>query len=675
MLFSYNWLQGFFSKKLPKVQKLADLIVLHSFEVDEVRKVGKDWLLDIDVRPNRVSDCFSHLGMAQEIGTILNYKVKEIKPKIKEDKKQKVKDFVSIDVKNKKDCLRYTARVMTDIKVKPSPQWLKKRLELLGLQSINNIVDSLNYVMLELGQPLHAFDLEKITNQKLIIRKAKKGERITSLDNQKYKLDKEILTINDGQGPLAIAGIKGGEKARINKETKKIVIESANFDPVLIRKVSKKIDLKTDASWIFEHGIDPNLTEKAINRAVELIQELSKGKAISKTLDFYPQKRLPRVIGLKVEKVNSLLGLNISQKEMIKILKRANFKILDKMKGAIKVEIPTSRLDVKLPADLIEEIGRLYGYQNIPEEFPTGELSFPEKNPNIFWGDKVKDILKELGFSEIYNYSFINPEQANLFNYSEKDLISTKNPISAEYQYLRPSLIPNLIENVKVQLKDFDSFKTFELGKVFKKTKERRDLSGLIVGDQKEYFYELKGLIDNLFEKVGVTDYYFDNYQATPEESNINIWDIERAAEIKINNKEIGFLGYISKEILKKMGIKKDVIVFDINFDLLQKLMTEENEYQPISPYPTAVRDLSILVPHQVKVVEVLNIINRIGKELVVDVDLFDIYNEFSKNQKSLAFHIIYQSQEKTLSSKEIDRLHNKIVKKLEKNINWEVRK
>jgi phenylalanyl-tRNA synthetase beta chain len=330
---------------------------------------------------------------------------------------------------------------------------------------------------------------------------------------------------------------------------------------------------------------------------------------------------------------------------------------------------------VKLPADLIEEIGRLYGYQNIPEEFPTGELSFPEKNPNIFWGDKVKDILKELGFSEIYNYSFINPEQANLFNYSEKDLISTKNPISAEYQYLRPSLIPNLIENVKVQLKDFDSFKTFELGKVFKKTKERRDLSGLIVGDQKEYFYELKGLIDNLFEKVGVTDYYFDNYQATPEESNINIWDIERAAEIKINNKEIGFLGYISKEILKKMGIKKDVIVFDINFDLLQKLMTEENEYQPISPYPTAVRDLSILVPHQVKVVEVLNIINRIGKELVVDVDLFDIYNEFSKNQKSLAFHIIYQSQEKTLSSKEIDRLHNKIVKKLEKNINWEVRK
>ena len=258
MLFSYNWLQSLIEKKLPKPKKLAELLTMHSFEVEEVKKRGNDFVLDINVLPNRASDCFSFIGIARECATLLDVQYNNHSVKLVEDKKVKAKNFVSIDVKSKNDCPRYTAGVMIDIKVGPSPKWMQQRLSVCGLRPINNIVDIANYVMLETGQPLHAFDLDKIAEQKIIVRKAKKGENILTLDDQKYNLDKDILLIADKKGPLAIAGIKGGKRAEIDKKTKRIVLESANFNPKTIRSSSKKIKLKTDASWRFEHGIDPN---------------------------------------------------------------------------------------------------------------------------------------------------------------------------------------------------------------------------------------------------------------------------------------------------------------------------------------------------------------------------------------------------------------------------------
>ncbi len=676
MLFSYNWLQTFFNKKLPKVDKLAKLIVLHSFEVDEIITKEDDVLLDIDVRPNRGSDCLCHLGIAREIASILDFDLKDKEFDLKENKSQKTKDLIDVEIKDKKDCLRYTARTITNLKIKPSPRWMKDRLKSLGLQPINNVVDSLNYVMLETGQPLHAFDADKISDQKIIVRRAKEKEKVTSFDNKEYLLDEDVLIISDPKDPLGIAGVKGGNKAGITDSTKVIIIESANFDGTLIRKGSKKINLKTDASWVFEHGLDPNLTKKAIDRSAQLIQKLAKGKIASGVIDIYPRKKSPWNINLRVKNVQSLLGIDISQKKIVDLLERGHFKVLDEKKEVIKVEIPTFRLDVKLPADLIEEIGRLYGYQKIPERFPAGDLSFPERNVNIFWKDKTKDILKELKFTEIYNYSFINQTQADLFDYKKEELVETDNPISAEYQYLRPSLIPNLLENVKEGFKNFDRFQVFELGKIFKKSREKEALAGFIAQKKdSESFYNLKGIIDVLLEKLGISNYYYDTYEATPEESKMSIWNINKSAEIRINNKEVGFIGHISERILKSLNIKGKVVMFDIDFEILQELMTEENEYQPVSPYPTAVRDLSIIVPRKVKVIEVLNVINNTGKELINDVDLFDIYEKISDEKKSLAFHIVYQSQEKTLSSDEIDKLHNKIVENLENNINWEVRK
>ena len=705
MLFSYNWLQSFFKKKLPKPEKLAEILALHSFEVEEVKRVRKDWALDIDVLPNRAPDCFSHLGITREISAILNYKLGIGEWKLTEDKNLKAKDFVSVEVKPRQACPRYTARVITDVKVGPSPKWIRDRLEVCGLRPINNVVDIANYVMLETGQPLHAFDGEKLEGQKIIIRFAKEREKIVTLDEEKYDLDEDILVIADEKSPVAIAGIKGGKLPEIDNKTKIVVLESANFNPKVIRKGSKTIDLKTDASWRFEHGIDPNLTEIGINRAAFLIQKIAKGNVAKGLIDFYPKKVLPKRIRLDFDYVKSLLGREIPKKEIINILKRLDFKITGVRPLQIEVEVPTFRLDISIPEDLIEEIGRIYGYQRIKATFPTVSLIPPKRNLDIFWENVIKNILKEAGLTEVYNYSFVSPEQFSIFNsqfskvgkedksssspFAAARVIEVENPISEEQKYLRPSLIPNLLKNVQKNQKNFREIRIFELGKIFQAPRtEKRMLTGLITGDA---FYQMKGVIDSLLQKIGISNIWYDEFEATPEDSNppatlpskgrapskISIWHPKICAEIKVNHEEIGFLGEISQKILGDLEIEGKLVVFDIDFEKLQRLSSEETIYQPISRYPAAVRDIAVLVPPEVRVEEVLNKIETAAGILVRDVDLFDIYEgeELPEGKKNLAFHIIYQAKDRTLSSKEIDEIQDKIIKALEEELEWEVRK
>ncbi|MCP6718983.1 MAG: phenylalanine--tRNA ligase subunit beta [Patescibacteria group bacterium] len=675
MTFSYNWLQSFFKKQLPEPKKLAEALTMHSFQVEEVIKTGKDWLLDIDILPNRGPDCFSHLGIAREISAVLNIKLQFGGSKLKEQE-QKAKDLIEVKVNDKNDCLRYTVRVIDGVKVGYSPKWIRDRLRVLGLKSINNVVDIANYVMLETGQPLHAFDRAKISKQKITVRRAEKGERIITLDNERYSLDKDILIIADEKGPLAIAGIKGGKKAQIDKKTKTIVLESANFDPAVIRSGSKKIDLKTDASWRFEHGLDLDLTESAIDRAAYLIEELTGGKTYQGLIDFYPKKALPKKIKLYLGYVRSLLGVEISDSKINRILERLDFGIKKMKSGYIMVEVPTYRLDISIPEDLIEEIGRVYGYHKIHSVFPVSAIIPPEKNIDIFWEDMTKSILKEAGFTEVYSNSFINRNQAKIFNHSASNLIEVINPTSADYQYLRPSLIPNLLNNLKRNQKLFKDIKIFESGKIFKKekTKEKKALTGVISGDA---FYMAKGIVDLLLNKLGISGIWYDQYQPTPEESEISIWHSKKLAEIKVDQEEIGFLGEISSKITDQLKLEPKVVVFDFDFEKVLKLVSEEKEYRPISPYPSAVRDIAILVPRQVSVEQILNKIERLGGMLIKDIDLFDIYDgeELPEGKKNLAFHIIYQAEDRTLSSEEIDKVQNKIVKALEKESGWEIRK
>lgn len=510
MIFSYNWLRSFFNKKLPKPEELAEILTMHSFEVEEVKKAGKDWLLDIDVLPNRGPDCLSHIGIAREIAAIIKLKVKSEKLKVKvKSSKLNIKDFLSIDVKEPSLCSRYTARVITDVKVGESPRWMQERLKICGLRPINNIVDATNYVMLETGQPLHAFDFDKVKSveilnsksqilnkfkiqnskfqtKKIIIRKAKRGEKIITLDDEKYDLDKDILVIADlpaealakeGGEPLAIAGIKGGRKAEINNNTQTIILEAANFEMRTIRKARQKLKLQTEASLRFEHNLDPNLTEAAINRVAALIQEIAGGKVAQGLIDFDSKKVLPKKIKLDLSYAERLLGVKIPQKEIIKILKSLDFRIIQHPTSKIQhliIETPTFRRDISIPEDLIEEIGRLYGYDKIKPVLPEAFLIPPKRNENIFWGDKIKNILKETGFTEVYNYSFINEKDISIYQpYRHKSaVIEIENPVSEEQQYLRPSLIPNLLKNVKDNLKYREEIKIFEIGKRF--TKKQR---------------------------------------------------------------------------------------------------------------------------------------------------------------------------------------------------------
>lgn len=677
MNFSYNWFKDYI-KNLPKPEKLAEILAMKVFEVGETKKAAGDFVLDIKVLPNRGPDCFSHLGIAREIAAVLNGKpnlkgIEELR--LVEDKNLNAKEFIKLEVRGKGNCQRYTARVLSGVKIGNSPKWMQNRLRACGLRPINNVVDITNYVMLETGQPLHAFDYDKIKGKKIIVREAEEREKITTLDNKKYDLNENILVIADTEEPLAIAGIKGGKKAEIDKKTKIIVLESANFNQKVVRRGSKLLNLTTDASWRFEHGIDPNLTQIAINRAAYLIQNVTKGKIAKGIVNFYPRKVLPKRIKLELDYVERLLGVKIPEKEIKNILFRLGFEIKSQLNRQFLVEVPTFRLDIFLPEDLIEELGRIYGYQKIPSVLPTAALTPSRRNLDIIWEDMTKNILKETGFSEVYNYSFIDKRAAEIFDFKLSTLIEIENPVSADYQYLRPSLIPGLLKNVVMNQKFFKEIRIFELGNVFKneKRREKRMLTGLIQG---EAFYQLKGVVDFLFEKLGISNVWYDSYKPTPEESKISFWEPKKCAEIKIGNEEIGFMGEISPEILKNLNVEGRQVVFDLDFEKLSKLATEEQEYQPISQYPAAIRDIAILVPGDVKVDDVLNILEGVSP-LIKDIDLFDIYEgeEIPEGKKNLAFHIIYQAEDKTLSSDEIDKIQEKIVKTLEENPEWEVRK
>ena len=620
MIFSYNWLQSYFREKLPTPEKLAEILTMHSFENEYIEKKGSDYILSIDVLPDRAGDCFSHNGIAREISVLLNKKITY--PKIKT--KETLKDSISVDVENSDDCLRYTALIIKNVKIEESPKWLKEKLEVCGINSINNIVDITNYVMLETGQPMHVFDYDKISGG-IIIRKAKKGEKISLLGGKEYILDENVLIIADEEAPLAIAGIKGGQKAEITNETKNIVLESANFNHKLISTTARRLNIRTDASLRFEQNIDPNLTSYAIDRAASLIDLPSSNK-----IDVYKKKLKPWNIKINIDEISKTLGIDIPQKEVERILKSLGFVVKENM----VVEVPTYRQDVTIPENITEEVGRIYGYDKIPLTLPY--FSEPAKmNDDIFWQNKTKDIMKELGYSEVYGYSFIGDQEKEDFNLTVREI---NNPVSSYYKYLRPTIIPQLINFTKENLKYFDKVKIFELGKVFDK-RERIVLSGAISSND---YLSIKSDILALFNKLGISKFSFGK------------------EEIKIG-----------KDIIGKAGIKSGIIFFEIDFEKIQKNTVDNKEYKHVSYHPIASRDISGLIDEGVEIEEIVSKIKNI--DLVKSVEVFDVFKgkNVPPGKKSISLRINLQSEQKTLDGETID----KIITKIKKTINWEERK
>ena len=665
MKISYNWLQSFFSKKLSAPEKLANLLTMHSFETEMVGKKNSDYVLDIDVLPNRAHDCLSHNGIAREISVLLGYSFNlvDYRKKIKEDSKKLANKLVKVEVKDKELCSRYVARVIDNVKIGPSPEWMQERLKVCGLRPINNVVDITNYVMLETGQPLHAFDFDKLASGKIIVRRAKKGEKITTLDNEEYNLDENILVIADGKNPICIAGIKGGKGPEIDAQTKRIVLEAANFDAQTIRRGSKWLKLETDASWRFEHEIDPNLAEEAINATAYLIQDIAKGKVLKGTVDVFAKKVNSRTVNLNIEKVNSLLGVNIAKKEIISIFKKLGFGVKTK-ENKFNISIPTRRIDISIPEDLVEEIGRIYGFEKIKSKLPRAILISPSRNENLIYRNKIRHIFINSGFSEAYNYSFI----------SEKDSVEVANPVSQDQKYMRSNLTVNLLKNIKENKKYFKEVRLFEIGNVFQKNnnkvEEKQKIAAVLYllndSNPATEFYHLKGIIDSLLNKLQISDIWYDD---AIEKNDLSIPDFcnkNRRAQIKVGNNCLGWIAEIDSK----------VAAFEMDFAKLVELAIEERIYSPPSKYPSVVRDIAILTNKETKIVKVMNLINSSGGVLIRDIDLFDIYegNNIPDSKKSLAFHIIYQSDEHTLTDKEVNDVHREIINVLKEKGGWEIR-
>lgn len=661
---------------------------MRAFEVEGIEKIKNDAILNIDVLANRGHDALSHIGMTREICVLENKKLKYNFKKLPATKSK----ALSVKISDKKLCSRYIGAVMTSIKVGPSPKWMQERLTALGLRPINNIVDATNYVMLETGQPLHAFDKDKLTTSNkqlttIIVRRAKASERIKLLDGEEKILGSEDLVIADGEKALAIAGIKGGADAEISGTTKAIVLEAANFNSTAIRKSRIRLGLQTDSSLRFEKEIDPNLAEVAMARVIQII-EMFGGKT-RELADVYPSKAMPWKIKLDLNYVNKLLGENVPVSAVKKILTPLGLQVTG-VGLRVTVTIPTFRLDLKAQEDLIEEIGRIYGYEKIKSQAPFAPVQAARINEQRAFERIAKRILAGSGFSEVYNYSFYSIYDAGLAQLGTVKHLELENPMNPDQALMRVSLIPNILKNVKENLKRYREFRIFEIGRIYWPDKavlpeEKRMLVGVIVLETKEKreeakraksFYETKGYADVLLKRLGINDYYYDTFDAAPSDTPVSLWHQGRSAEIKIEGegKSIGYIGEINPMVLVNFDIHERVAMFEFDLEDLQKISESEREYAPIRKYPTVMRDISMIAGGGLLVDDILQTIQKAGGDLVADVDLFDIF-DFADESSSYALHIIFGADNRTLKSGEVDKLMEKIVKNLEQELKVKVRK
>lgn len=657
---------------------------MHIFEVEGKEQKKGDWIFDVAVFTHR-GDAVSHRGLARELAALLGRQMKKLP--LKPLKKERG-SLAPLKIKvQSRAVYRYSALVFEGIRISKSPQWLRDRLELLGINSINNIVDVTNYVMAELGQPLHAFDYDTLRGHQMIVREAKEGEKIETLDDLTFTLSKGTLVIEDKNRLIDLAGIKGGKYSGIKRNTRNVVLQAASFSGKRIYKTKKQLGYTTPAADIYIHELDPNGTVEALERAVELLSKLGKVKIVQ-MVDVYPEKRIAKKLLFDPTLLKQYLGVSLPKTVVTQILKRLGFKVKNQ-RNKWEVTVPTFRQDITLPVDLIEEVARMYGYEKIAPVFPVTSLLPSVENPVVRFKEWVQNALVEAGFTETYNYSFIGEKDLETFQYVAKDraaLVGLQNPYSEEYKYLRQNLIENLLkvagENTRRLVgKDI---RVFELGKAFQNIKGKIVEWHLATGvlalsemNDQVAFAEAKGVVDFVLSRLGIAGSWYDSFAATPLHSRTSLWHEKKGAEIKVGQKKIGFLGIVAPKITANLKLKGSCAVFSLNIEELLPLFAKERQYQAIPRFPAVLRDLAILVPRRTKIVDVMNIMHTAGAELLEDIDLFDMYEgeHIPEGQKSLAFHLIYQSQHRTLTAKEADSVHQEIISTLEKNPAWEVRK
>ncbi|MCD4819697.1 MAG: phenylalanine--tRNA ligase subunit beta [Candidatus Cloacimonetes bacterium] len=645
----------------------------------------KDVVYELEITPNR-PDLLGFIGIARDLSSLLNLKLKTPEITLK-CVTENIQDNLQLANLNPIKCPRYTARMIKNVTIKESPQWLQDRLLSIGLRPINNIVDVTNFVMMEYGHPLHAFDYDKLDGKKIIVRDAYENEEFPALDEISYKLTKNDLVIADANKPIALAGVMGGENSHITSETKNIVIEAANFLYSSIRKTSGNHKIFTDSSYRFERNISNKTAEDVSQRAIQLILATAGGELLAGVLDSYPGKDTEINVSLRPTRVKKILTIDLTENKIIEYLESLGLKLIDKSADNLNFEIPHYRNDLTREIDLIEEIIRLHGYNNV-ETFTV--ISHIMDKTSFYGRRLVQDIMVKYGLFEIVNWSFADPQDLNKLNISDDDLrknyVSLLNPLGSSFSILRTTLLPGLLKNLKYNLNHgTKDLKLFEMNKVFfasndKLPTEEYVLSTVFTGNRDDTnwldkpeqidFYDIKGIIEDVI-------FEFDLKNCKFEKTTESFYQSGTGADIFWTGIKIATLGKIDAKILEKFDIKQTVFGLEIYFDkIISKSGLKEIIYQPISKYPAITRDISFLIKDNIEVNKIIHTIKEVNQKIIKKVVLFDEYKgkNIKEGIRSLSFNIILNSPTKTLTDEYANKLLNKIIKKMESEYKIEMR-
>ena len=637
---------------------------------DAVELLGlHDTVFEYEITSNRV-DCFSVLGIAREAAATFR---KPFLPPIVEVKAngEDVNDYISVQVEDKDLCKRYCARVVKNVKIEPSPEWMQRRLAACGIRPINNLVDITNYVMEEYGQPMHAFDLATLAGRKIVVKRASEGDTFVTLDGQERKLDQNILMINDAEKPVGIAGIMGGENSKITDDVKDMVFEAACFDGTNIRLSAKRLGLRTDASGKFEKGLDPNNALEAINRACQLIEMLGAGEVVGGVVDIYDEVRQPKRISFEPEKMNRLLGTGIGSGQMLDYFKTIG---LEYDESSSEVVVPTFRQDLECLADLAEEVARFYGYDNIPSSLPQGEATAGKLSYKLRIEGIAKDIAEFCGFSQGMTYSFESPKVFDKLLLPEdsslRQTVDILNPLGEDFSIMRTTTLNGMLTSLSTNYNRRNkNVRLYELGNVYlpkavpvtELPDERMQFTLGMYGDGD--FYTMKGVVEEFLEKVGMKKIVrYDKDAGKP------FLHPGRQANILYAGEVIGYLGEVHPQVLDNYNIGDRAYIAILDMPTIYDKTTFDRKYEGIAKYPAVSRDISMIMPKSLQVGDVEEVIRKKGGSLLESYQLFDIYEgaQIQMGYKSVAYSIVFRAKDHTLEEKEVSEIMDKILGALE---------
>jgi phenylalanyl-tRNA synthetase beta chain len=671
MKISYNWLKEYVNVRL-QPDKLAQTLTMAGLSVESVKALGSDHIFELEITANR-PDWLSVIGVAREVAALTGGKLN-----IPSSPKVKVKTSgargVKVRIEERGLCPRYTARIIRNVKVGESPQWLKARVEAMGLRSVNNIVDITNFCLFETGEPMHAFDLDKIAGAEVIVRKALPGEKIILIDGTEKTLDKSMLVIADSRSPIAVAGVMGALNTEVTGSTKNILLEAAYFDQVSVRRTSRKLAIATESSYRFERRVDMENIAYSSNRALELIMKLAAGEA-GAFIEIRGPEVKKKIIDLRPDKVNKLLGTDISAGLIKKMILALGMDVKSSSGKKLKLETPNFRSDLKSEVDIIEEIARIYGYDRIPVTLPKIVEQPTRMGRDMAVRNKVRECLAALGADEIITYSLLSGKAIAYSGVGVDSMVSIANPLTIEQEAMRPSLIPGMLNavlwNINRKTKDL---KLFEIGNVyFKKDEkfgEKKNLAIAITGQSfmgwsvnavQADFFELKGIAETLCSELGIAAVEFSK-------AANNSFSPSECAQIRIAGEPVGVMGLVSSKVLHESGIKDKVYLLEADLDALLKHVSMEKRFAELSRYPSVYRDISILVAKEASNSNIMSAMKAAGEPILKDARLIDRYEgkQIPEGKQSLTYRLEYRDPAKTLEEKEILNVHGRILGELE---------